>query len=157
VPAVRVQALVAVPAEQGPVVVLQAAVRVRAVVLLAARPAVVRPQVVAQQLVQVVLLPVVLPQLAVLPQPAQVLLQRRVQQLLLPRQRLVWWLPVWRLRRLWLPQWPKRLTPFTKTPPPSPEQEPTPVALSRAALALPIAKIYNLSKNAPSGAFFCAH
>ena len=107
-PAVRVLALVAVPAEQGPVVVLQAAVRVRAVVLLAARPAVVRPQVVAQQLVQVVLLPVVLPQLAVLPQPAQVLLQRRVQQLLLPRQRLVWWLPVWRLRRLWLLRWPRK-------------------------------------------------
>jgi hypothetical protein len=98
---------------------------------------------------QVVLQQVVLQQVALL----LLLAQRRLQLL----QRSVWWLPVWRLWLWWLPQWPKRLTPFTKTPPPSPEQEPTPGSLSRAALALQIAKVYNLSKNAPSGAFFCAH
>jgi hypothetical protein len=78
------------------------------------------------------------------------------QQPLQQPRRLVWWLLVWRLRRLWLVRWPRQPILFTKTPPRLPEQEPTRVSSLLVALALPIAEINRLSKNAPTGAFFCA-
>jgi hypothetical protein len=145
------------------------------VVELAARalaPVVVAPQVaelaqvlaVEQQLAELVLQQAELAQRPVeLRQPVvpqrqlvlvrqQLLVQLQLQQPL----RLVWWLPVWRLRRLWLLRWPRKPILFTKTPPRLPEQEPTRASSLLVALALPIAEINRLSKNAPTGAFFCA-
>ena len=145
-PAVRVQALVAVPAELVPVVVPQVAAQVPAVVLRAARPAVVLPQVVAQQLVPVARLPVVLPQLVVPRQLAQVPQQRRVQQLLQQQLRLVWWLPVWRLRQLLLRQQPRRTMRL---------KQPLPIPIPRQALSN---STRLLLKAPPWGAFllFCS-
>jgi hypothetical protein len=106
-----------------PVVVPQAVVQVLAVVrqavaLLAARPVAEQLLAVVQQLARVVLLQaqVVRPLLAALPlqvvrqqpelaQPLQ--LVRQLPQRL-PLQRLVWWLPVWRLQLSWLLRWPRK-------------------------------------------------
>jgi hypothetical protein len=84
--------------------------------------------------------------------------QRLVQlQPLLPRLRLVWWRLVWRLRLSWRLLRLKRPTPFTKIPPLLQHLAPVPHWLSQVAHVSPIAEIHNLSKNAPSGAFFCAY
>jgi hypothetical protein len=99
--------------------------------------------------------PVAAQLLAVALQPVQQ--QRVVQQQLQLQQRLVWWRLVWRLWLSWLQRWPKRPTPFTKTPPLLPHLELVPDWWSQGVRVLPTAEIYNLSKNAPSGAFFCAH
>jgi hypothetical protein len=107
-----------------PVVVPQAVVQVLAVVrlavaLLAARPVAEQLLAVVQQLARVALLQaqVVRPLLAAL--PLQVVLQQPelaqplqlVRQLpqRLPLQRLVWWLPVWRLQLSWLLRWPRKM------------------------------------------------
>ena len=89
--------------------------------------------------------------------PLRVAQQQPVRQQLQPQQRLVWWQLVWRLWLWWLRRWPKRPTPFTKTPPLLPHLELVPHWWSQGVRVLPTAEIYNLSKNAPSGAFFCAH
>jgi hypothetical protein len=79
------------------------------------------------------------------------------QQQLQPQPRLVWWQLVWRLWLWWLQQRLKRPIPFIKTPPLLPHLAPVPHWLSQVAHVSPIAEIHSLSKNAPSGAFFCAY
>jgi hypothetical protein len=132
------------------VVLVPVAVLVRVVpqvAVLVARP-------VAAQLLAVALQPVVQQQ-AVL--PLRVVQQPRlVQQQLQPQPRLVWWQLVWLLWLWWLLQRLKRPIPFIKTPPLLPHQELVPHWWSQDVPVLPTAEIYNLSKNAPSGAFFCA-
>jgi hypothetical protein len=118
------------------------------VAVLVARP-------VAVQLLAVALQPVVQQQ-AVLPLRV-VQQQQPVRRQLQPQPRLVWWRLVWLLRLWWLQRWPKRPTPFIKTPPLFPHLELVPHWWSQGVHVLPTAEIYNLSKNAPSGAFFCAH
>jgi hypothetical protein len=118
-----------------------------AVLVPAVPQAVARP--VAAQLLAVVL------QQAVL--PLRVVQQQPVRQQLQPQPRLVWWRLLWLLWLWWLQRWPKRPTPFIKTPPLLPHLELVPHWWSQGVHVLPTAEIYNLSKNAPSGAFFCAH
>ena len=87
--------------------------------------------------------------------PLRVAQQQPVRQQLQPQPLLVWWQLVWRLWLWWLQRWLKRPIPFIKTPPLLPHQELVPQWWSQDVPVLPTAEIYNLSKNAPSGAFFC--
>jgi hypothetical protein len=141
-------------AEPALAVALQAAQLVAVRLLAAAQPQVA----LVLQLVVLEQQPVVQQQLAVQQRPAQVLPLQLVRlPQLLPRQRLVWWRLVWRLWLSWRLQRLKRPTPFIKTPLLLPVLVPIPHWLSQVAHVSPIAEIHNLSKNAPSGAFFCAY
>jgi hypothetical protein len=89
--------------------------------------------------------------------PLRVVQQQPVRRQLQPQPRLVWWQLVWRLWLSWLLQRLKRPIPFIKIPPLLPVLVPIPHWWSLVARVSPIAEIHSLSKNAPSGAFFCAY
>jgi len=134
--------------------------QVLAVVLQAARPVAALLLAVEQQLAELVLQlaelaqrPVVQRQPVV--QQRQLVLvrqQRLVQQQLQLQQprRLVWWLPVWRLRRLWLRLWPRKLTLSTLQRPPCLGRGPSPPLLA----SLTAESFSNWTQRPREGRFF---
>jgi hypothetical protein len=133
--------------------------QVLAVVLQAARPVAALLLAVAQQLAELVLQqaelaqrpaaqrqPVVQRQLVLVRQLRLVQQQLQLQQ---PR-RLVWWLPVWRLRRLWLRLWPRKLTLSTLQRPPCLGRGPSPPPLA----SLTAESFSNWTQRPREGRFF---
>ena len=140
--------------------------QVLAVVLQAARPVAALLLAVEQQLAELVLQQAELAQRPVVQQrpvaqrqpvvPQRQLVLVRQQQLVQQQQplqqprRLVWWLPVWRLRRLWLRLWPRKLTLSTLQRPPCLGRGPSPPLLA----SLTAESFSNWTQRPREGRFF---